>query len=93
MAATMHGNGECKPQITLTFCLGVDFGLMPATQKRFCRVYGNGKLRFIYVRLCDVGGGSTLGSGGGAQPPPKSWLGPKFSRTLDTLWSVDSKKK
>jgi len=29
-------------------------------------------------------GGSTLGRGGGAQAP-KSWLGPKFSRTLDTL--------
>ena len=25
-------------------------------------------------------------------PPPKSWLGPQFSRTLDTLWSIDSQK-
>jgi len=24
---------------------------------------------------------------------PKSWLDPKFSRTLDTLWSIDSQKK
>jgi len=29
---------------------------------------------------------------GGAQAP-KSWIGPKFSRTLDTLWSIDSQKK
>jgi len=27
-------------------------------------------------------------AGGGAQAP-KSWIDPKFSRTLDTLWSVD----
>ena len=27
------------------------------------------------------------------QPAPKLWLGPKFCRTLDTLWSIDSQKK
>ena len=35
---------------------------------------------------------------GSAPPPnrgkvPKLWLGPKFSRTIDTLWSIDSQKK
>ena len=36
-------------------------------------------------------GGSTLGPGGGTSPS-KSWLAPqqKFSRTLDTLWSIAS---
>jgi len=28
----------------------------------------------------------------GGTDPSKSWLGPLFSRTLDTLWSVDSQK-
>jgi len=51
----------------------------------------------VYVRQVDVvhdhgylyrSGGSTLGQGGGHSPPPKSWLGPKFSRTLETLWSI-----
>ena len=38
-------------------------------------------------------GGSTLGPRGAQPPPPpKSWLDPKFSRTLDTLWSIDSQK-
>ena len=32
-----------------------------------------------------INGGSTLGQRGGAQAP-------KFSRTLDTLWSTDSQK-
>ena len=32
-----------------------------------------------------------LGEGGTG--PFKSWLGPKFSRILDTLWSIDSQKK
>ena len=48
--------------------------------------------------------GSTLGPGGGGHRPPKSWLasqiqpapklwiGPKFSGTRDTLWSIDYKK-
>jgi len=36
-------------------------------------------------------GGFTLGPGG-AQASPKSWLGPKFSRILDTLWSIGSQK-
>jgi len=31
-----------------------------------------------------INGGSTLGPPGGT--------GPKFSRTLDTLWSIDSQK-
>jgi len=35
-----------------------------------------------------LSGSSTLGPGG--YRPPKSWLGPKFSRTVDTLWSIDS---
>ena len=39
------------------------------------------------------GGGSTLGPGWGQNPPfrNRGWA-PKFSRTLDTLWSVDSQK-
>jgi len=34
------------------------------------------------------------GAGGGGRGPSKSWLAPppKFSRTLDTLSSIDSKK-
>jgi len=31
--------------------------------------------------------------GGGGTGPSKSCLAPKFSRTLDTLWSVDSQRK
>ena len=48
-------------------------------------------------------GASTLGPGRGHGPPNrrqapnlagplKLWLGPKISRTLDTLWSIDSQK-
>ena len=34
--------------------------------------------------------GSTLGPG--KAQAPKSWLTPKFSRTVDTLWSSDSQQ-
>ena len=61
-------------------------------------------IRVVDVRNSRVScGGSTLGPGGGAQAPQivatppdlaaplqKLWLGPKFSRTVDTLWSIDS---
>jgi len=36
-----------------------------------------------------AGGGSTLGAGG----RPQIVVGPKFSRTFDILWSIDSQKK
>jgi len=36
-------------------------------------------------------GGSTLGPG--AQAPPNRGYAPKFSRTVDTVWSIDSQKK
>jgi len=36
---------------------------------------------------------STLERGGEAHDPLESWLGPKYSRTLDTLWPIDSQKK
>jgi len=37
-------------------------------------------------------GGSTLDREGGGTRLPKSWLGPQISRTLDTLWSIDSQQ-
>jgi len=36
-------------------------------------------------------GGSALGPGG-TGPPNRVAIGPNFSRTLDTLWSIDSPK-
>jgi len=37
-------------------------------------------------------GGSTLGSGGGAQAPKIVARPPNLARTLDTLWSINSQK-
>ena len=51
----------------------------------------------VYVRQVDVvhdhgylyrSGGSALGQGGGTALPPNRGWAPKFSRTLETLWSI-----
>jgi len=41
---------------------------------------------------CPVVVRSALGPGRGRGTAPKSWLGPKFSRTLDTLWPIYSQR-
>ena len=47
------------------------------------------RVKVIKVRPSPTSGGSALGPGAQA---PKLWLGTKFSRTLDTLWSIGSQK-
>ena len=56
-----------------------------ALSKYTVHVYNNNNNNVPHA----ASGGSTLGAGAQA---PKSWLGPKFSRILYTLWSIDSQQ-
>jgi len=45
-----------------------------------------------YKRQLSISSASTLGPKGGGHRPPNRGQSPKFSRTLDTLWSADCQK-
>ena len=61
-------------------------------QSRNSEIAGRSRLKMPQ----EYSGGFTLGPGGTgplkSRSAPKLWLGHIFSRTLDTLWSIDSQK-
>ena len=71
-----------RPELLQTSCTALRLSIAGRTDTRPIH------RRILYTLRPACSGSSTLEPGGGH----KSWLGPRFSRTLDTLWSVESQK-